>query len=307
MDAMGLLPDGVLRSDMSLDAPWACVDKDSSKQIALEVRALDDATYALRQSTRVSAEAPIGYLICGRERALLLDTGDEADPTKCPLQQTVDALLAEWAQQQGVPSPSLIVAHTHGHNDHTKGDVQFADRPDTTVVGKDVDVVRRFFGLSEHPYQAVEFALGGRTLLIISTPGHDARSITTIDPAAGLMFSGDTAYPGRLYVDDLAAAKSSLAAMVDLAETHGVHTVLGAHVENDTHGGDFPVMTRFHRDEAGFSLTVDQLRALRDQLQRVEGKGIHVGTPMTMYVDNPALPMLRLLARGALWRLTGRG
>jgi len=304
---MTVLPEGVLRAAEPLDAPWACVDEVDSKRWKLEVRPIDEATFALRQSTRVSPEAPIGYLICGTQRALLLDTGDAKEPAECPLRTTVDALLDEWSESHGLARPPLVVAHTHGHNDHTNGDAQFIDRPDTTVVNKAVDDVHTFFELSETVGATAEFDLGERTLLITATPGHDARSITTIDPAAGLMFSGDTAYPGRLYVEDLPAAKRSLAAMVHLAEAHGIHTILGAHVESNRHGGDYPVLTRFHRDEAPFALTTTQLRALRDDVRRAGGNGVHPGTPMTLYVGKAYWPMLKLLLRGAGWRLAGRG
>ncbi|MFC6706341.1 MBL fold metallo-hydrolase [Flexivirga alba] len=304
---MTVLPEGVLRDAEPLDAPWDCVDKDASQQVKLQVRAIDEAIFALRQSSRVSPEAPIGYLLCGTERALLLDTGDAKEAAQCPIRATVDVLLDEWSESHGVARLPLVVAHTHGHNDHTEGDAQFAGRPDTTIVAKDVEAVHRFFGLTETVGTTTTFDLGERTLLIAPTPGHDARSITTIDPAAGLMFSGDTAYPGRLYVDDLPAAKLSLAAMVDLAETHDIHTVLGAHVENDRHGRDYPVLTRFHRDEAPFTLTTAQLRALRDDVQRADGNGVHTGDPMTLYVGKAYWPMLKLLARGVAWRLTGRG
>lgn len=302
-----MLPEGVLRDAEPLDAPWDGVGEDTARQVKLQVRPIDDATFALRQSSRVSTEAPIGYLICGTRRALLLDTGDAKSAVECPLRETVDVLLHDWADGRGLPDPTLVVAHTHGHYDHVKGDSQFVDRPDTTIVAKDVDAVHRFFGLSGTVGATTEFDLGGRTLIVMATPGHDARSITTVDPTSGVMFSGDTAYPGRLYIDDLAAAKTSLAAMVELADTHGVHTVLGAHIENDTHGGDYPVRTRFHRDEAPLPLTVAQLRTLRDDVIRTTGKGVHRGDPMTLYVGNAPLPMLKLLIRGAVWRLTGRG
>lgn len=301
------LPEGVLHASQPLDAPWACVDKDASKRWKLEVRDIDEATFALRQSTRVSPEAPIGYLLCGTRRVLLLDTGDAKDVAECPLRATVDALLDEWSESHGLARPPLVVAHTHGHNDHTNGDAQFIDRPDTTVVAKDVDDVHNFFALPGTVGATADFDLGDRTLLITATPGHDARSITTIDPAAGLMFSGDTAYPGRLYVEDLPAAKQSLAAMTDLAEAHGIHTILGAHVESDRHGGDYPVMTRFHQDEAPFALTTAQLRALRDAVRRTDGNGVHPGNPMTLYVGKVYWPMLKLLLRGVRWRLAGRG
>ncbi|MBB2892357.1 MBL fold metallo-hydrolase [Flexivirga oryzae] len=304
---MTVLPGGVLRDTGPLDAPWDCVSKDASKRWKLEVRAVDDATFALRQSTRVSTEAPIGYLLCGTERALLLDTGDAKETADCPLRETVDALLDEWAASQDVSRPPLVVAHTHGHYDHVKGDPQFAGRPDTTIVAKDVDAVHAFFGLDGTPGATTEFDLGGRLLLITAIPGHDARSIATVDPAAGLLVSGDTAYPGRLYVDDLAAAKVSLRSMVDLAEAHGVHTVLGCHVERAADGGDIPLRARFHPEEVPFALTLEQLRALRDHVDRAAGKGVHPGDPMTLYVGNPPWPMLKLLGRGLLARATGRG
>lgn len=302
-----MLPDGVLRDTKSLEVPWECVDKERSKQVKLQVRAVDDATFALRQSTRVSTEAPIGYLLCGTDRALLLDTGDAKDAADCPLRETVDALLTEWAEAHEIPCPPLVVAHTHGHYDHVKGDAQFADRPDTMVVAKDVDTVHGFFGLSQTPGTTAEFELGDRTLLITATPGHDARSITTVDPSAGFMISGDTAYPGRLYIDDLPAAKTSLQAMVVLAEEHEVDTVLGCHVERTADGGDIPLRARFHASESSFTLSLEELRALRDQVLQTTGSGIHSGDPMTLYVDNPTWPMLKLLGRGLLARVTGRG
>lgn len=304
---MTSLPAGVLRDNHPLDAPWECVTKVGSRHTTLQVRTIDEATFALRQSSRVNPEAPIGYLVCGTSRALLLDTGAVSDAGRCPLRASVDVLLKEWAVGRNVPTPSLVVAHSHGHYDHVRGDAQFVGRPDTVVVAKEVAAVHRFFGLSERPSAAMPFDLGDRTLLVAATPGHDARSITAIDPAAGLMFSGDTAYPGRLYLDDLPAAKASLTAMVDLAEAHGIHTVLGAHVENDGRGGDHPVLTRFHDHEAPFALTVDQLRALRDHVLSVSCDGVFPGDPMTLYVGKAHRAMLMLLARGVARRLVGRG
>lgn len=304
---MTVLPEGVLRDAAPLDAPWDCVDKAASRRWKLQVRPVGDGIFALRQSSRVSAEAPIGYLVCGTRRALLLDTGDAKEAARCPLRATVDALLDEWSDSRGIATPPLVVAHTHGHYDHVKGDVQFAGRPDTTIVAKEVEEVHSFFGLAGIAGTTTAFDIGDRALLVTATPGHDARSITTIDPASGLMFSGDTAYPGRLYIEDLPAAKLSLAAMVDLAETHGIHTVLGAHVENARGGGDYPVLTRFHRDEAPFALTSAQLRALRDDVQRADGDGVHAGDPMTLYVGTARRGMLTLLLRALVWRLTGRG
>ena len=41
--------------------------------------------------------------------------------------------------------------------------------------------------------------LGGRKLEVMYTPGHSASSIMLIDEADGILFTGDTWYPGPLY------------------------------------------------------------------------------------------------------------
>lgn len=43
------------------------------------------------------------------------------------------------------------------------------------------------------------FALGGRTLQVLHTPGHSSDSIMLWEPEEGLLFTGDTLYPAALY------------------------------------------------------------------------------------------------------------
>ena len=42
--------------------------------------------------------------------------------------------------------------------------------------------------------------LGGRTVEVISTPGHTPDSICLLDRANGLLFTGDTFYPGTIWL-----------------------------------------------------------------------------------------------------------
>ena len=58
----------------------------------IQVHTVDDATFILRQSKDVNYEAPFLYLLCGTERALLLDTGAVANGG---VRQAVDGLLSE--------------------------------------------------------------------------------------------------------------------------------------------------------------------------------------------------------------------
>src|SRR5215468_6475 len=102
----------------------------------------DEATVILRQAKSLNYEAPFLFLLFGEERALLLDTGAEADPRRFSLRETIDGLVAHWLDQHPRPGYALVVAHSHGHGDHVAADGQFADRPDTVVVGRDLEAVQ---------------------------------------------------------------------------------------------------------------------------------------------------------------------
>ena len=120
--------DRVLFDEEPLEAPWIQGHRRGEPDgPLLQVRAVDDDTYVLRQSLSVTAEAPFMYLLIGTQRALLLDTGDSADSADCPLRETVDHLLADR-------DVDLVIAHSHGHYDHRRGDAQFTGRPAHEVV-----------------------------------------------------------------------------------------------------------------------------------------------------------------------------
>ena len=231
----------------------------------IQVHAVDPHTFILRQSKSVHYEAPFLYLFCGRERALLLDTGATADPSAFPLRATVDALLAERLRRNPCEHYELVVAHTHGHGDHIAADVQFADRADTTVVPPGPASVQAFFGFTSWPEQVVTLDLGGRVLEVTGCPGHHPTSIAVLDPWSGFLVAGDTVYPGRLYVDDMPSYVASLDRLVDLARSRGVTSVVGCHIEmRRTPGRDYPIGSTWQPDEAALPMSVAQLAAVRD-------------------------------------------
>jgi glyoxylase-like metal-dependent hydrolase (beta-lactamase superfamily II) len=73
--------------------------------------------------------------------------------------------------------------------------------------------------------------LGGTTLGIIATPGHTPDAICLFDSAHGLLFTGDTYYPGTVWLyrpeTDLAAYGASVRRLAALQGQ--VKLVLGAH------------------------------------------------------------------------------
>jgi hydroxyacylglutathione hydrolase len=244
---------------------------------AFQVHCYDEHTYVIRQSKTVHYEAPFLYLLFGGDRALLLDTGATGDPALFPVREVVDQLLATWLARHRRTSYALVVAHTHGHGDHVAGDAQFEGRPETTVVGSDLGSVTDFFGFTRWPDEVVQLDLGRRVLEITGIPGHEDSSITILDRWSGFLLTGDTVYPGRLYVQDMPAFVDSLERLVRLAESGGARHVMGCHIEmSRTAGRDYPVGTTYQPDEPPLQMTVAQLGAVRDAAAGVAGSpGVH--------------------------------
>jgi hydroxyacylglutathione hydrolase len=267
-----------------------------------QVHRFRDDTVVLRQSKDVTFEAPFTFLLLGDERALLLDTGAVDDEL---LRRTVDDLLADWLATHDRPDYQLVVAHTHGHGDHVAGDPSFGRRPDTRVVGRSVEDVQAFFGFTQWPEQVVPLELGGRRLRVTGIPGHHAASIAVHDERTGLLFTGDSVYPGRIYVGDFPAYVDSLNRLVDLAETHDVTHVLGCHVEMTREPRrDYPFGCRYQPEEPPPQMTVGQLRALRDAAVSVADRpGVHRFDDFVIYHGMGLRNQLPLVARGLVGRV----
>jgi glyoxylase-like metal-dependent hydrolase (beta-lactamase superfamily II) len=282
---------------MSLADPWI---HGSASDPPLQVREIDPGTFILRQSKGVTFEAPFLFLFRGAARALLLDTGAVTDPAVCPVRETVDSLVGADRE--------LVVAHTHGHGDHVAGDAQFAGRPRTTVVPRDLAAVQSFFGFTDWPAQIVRFDLGGRVLEITGSPGHHPAAITVHDPDTGFLLTGDTVLPGRLYVPDMAAFTASLDPMVSFCESRSVSQVLGCHIEMTRRPGkDYPIGCLYQPDEPPLPMTVERLTAVRDAAHVVAGQpGVHPFDDFIIYNGPCKAGRRRLLFRGALWRLRRR-
>jgi glyoxylase-like metal-dependent hydrolase (beta-lactamase superfamily II) len=269
-------------SPLDLEVTWNS-GSSGAPEPAFQVHRADEATVILRQSITAHFEAPFLHLLFGAERALLLDTGATADS---PLRTVVDDLVAKWLERHPHPGYGLVVAHTHAHGDHVAGDEQFRDRPSTVVVGHGVDAVHAFFGIHD-PAAPGSLDLGGRVLNVLAIPGHHPTSIAVHDRATRTLFTGDTVYPGRLYVDDAAAFETSLRRMQALVWTEGVEQLLGAHVEMSTVPGvDFPRGSVRHDGEAPLPMTPAQLDDLVAAAVRTAGApGRHVFDDVALWID----------------------
>jgi hydroxyacylglutathione hydrolase len=230
----------------------------------IQVHWYDEHTVILRQNMAINYEAPFMFLLFGDARAALIDTGATASSEFFPLRSVIDGLVTEWLARHPRDDYPLLVLHSHSHHDHIAGDGQFADRPATTVVDAGVGAVADYLGLAADLEPPARLDLGGRALDCIASPGHDTAAVTFYDAYTGLLLTGDTVYPGRLYVEDWPAFGATIDRFIAFAETHPVSHVLGCHIEmSTTPGVDYPIRTVYQPDEPPLEMTVDQLRDIR--------------------------------------------
>jgi hydroxyacylglutathione hydrolase len=239
----------------------------------IQVHWLNEHTVVMRQNKAIDYEAPFMFLLFGDARAVLIDTGATEDPEFFPLRTTIDGLITEWLATYPRDDYHLIVLHTHAHHDHIAGDGQFLDRPETTLVPASAGEVYRYLGLTDDLERPAHLDLGGRVLACIASPGHDPAAVTFHDAYTGLMLTGDTLYPGRLYVRDGVAFAATINRLVAFADEHPVSHVLGCHIEmSTTPGVDYPIRTTYQPDEPPLEMSVDQLRDLQRAVDESGGR-----------------------------------
>jgi glyoxylase-like metal-dependent hydrolase (beta-lactamase superfamily II) len=209
-----------------------------------EVFEVAPAVFALYEPHQ--AEETIGYLIVGDKRAVLFDTGMGISDIR-----QVTAALTKLP---------IVVLNSHTHNDHVGGNWQFA-----TIYAMDTDFTRanargsredaqsevapdqicgelpkgfdrktyatRPWKITAYVHDGDRIDLGGRSLEIIATPGHTPDAISLLDGDHGLLFTGDTYYPGAIWLyrpeTDLKAYSASIRRLAALAPR--IKMVLGAH------------------------------------------------------------------------------
>ncbi|MCA9705666.1 MAG: MBL fold metallo-hydrolase [Myxococcales bacterium] len=252
--------------------PAAWIDgTDCGAEPPIQVHAYDDDTFILRQSLCTNFEGPFMVLLFGADQVLLQDTGAGG----IPIAATVQGIIDDWLAARGQASIELLVTHSHGHGDHTAGDGQFAGLPNTTVVGPSQAAVASYFGIADWPTQIVTHDLGGRLVDVIPIPGHQSSHIALYDHATGWLLTGDTLYPGRLYIADFPTYVESIGRLVDHTADLDVCHVLGTHIEmTTTPGQDFSFGATMHPDEHPLPLTRDHLLELRDAVEAMGGSPV---------------------------------
>ncbi len=242
----------------------------------LLVHAYNADFYILRQPACTNYEKPFLYLLFGSKRALLLDTGAGG----LDVAASVDSIVQAWRARHGQRPLELIVAHSHAHADHVAGDSLFRAKPSVTVVGRDTAAVRVFFKIAHWPNDTATFDLGERVLDVLPIPGHQPASLAIYDRRTGILLTGDTFYPGRLYVRDTASFVRSVQRLVAFTQTHPISHLLGTHIENsDVAFRDYVVRTIDQPQEHALALTVSNLKTLDSALATMRGRIVRTVLP----------------------------
>jgi len=253
----------------SMDVDWneGAPDCVKNPQPLLQVHRYNPQTLILRENLCATFEAPFMYLLVGSKKALLIDTGDVADPNQMPLAKTVMSLVPGEASAK-IP---LLVVHTHRHLDHRAGDGQFAQLANVQVVGFDIDSVRRYYNFSDWPSGLAQIDLGDRLVEVMPTPGHNETEVSFYDRNAGIFFSGDFLLPGRLLIEDASADVASAERVAAFVKDRPISYILGGHIELNSDGHPFAWGSHYHPHEHVLQMTKDDLLALPAILRSFNG------------------------------------
>lgn len=128
-----------------------------------------------------SPEAVFCYVIVGKEKAMLIDTGYAYGNLKQAVRSITDK--------------PLYIVNTHGHVDHVSGNAQFEEK--VYIHKKDMELCRETY-INQGAGNLVEvaagqrFDLGGATMEIVETPGHTQGGISVWYKEKKIIFIGDT-------------------------------------------------------------------------------------------------------------------
>src|SRR3984957_1104779 len=265
-------PDGGNLERGTLPARWYSEDPKCMEIPQWQVHEYNPNFFILRQSPCTDYEKPFVFLFFGKDKALLADTGSRDGN----LPPTLQLVIHNWLKRNGRTSIPLIVAHTHEHGDHTWGDKGMQGLNDpaipVTFIPPEVEATRNFFGIGNWPTDNGQVDLGGRIIDVIPIPGHSKVSVAFYDRNTGVLLSGDTMYPGRLYVQDFPAFQASVERLIKFTEGKPIAHLLGNHIEQSaTPFLHYPVGTMYQPNEHELAMVRGSLLELEDALLSMHG------------------------------------
>ncbi|NQZ26625.1 MAG: MBL fold metallo-hydrolase [Colwellia sp.] len=238
---------------------------------AIEVFQYNDSSYILRQSKCLTFEAPFIYVLVGDEKILVIDTGATDDVEELSVYKTVLALQKKHNEKEQGVEREILVIHTHSHSDHYGGDAQFIDQEKVTLVPASADGINDFFAFEDWPNKPTTLELGGRSITIIPTPGHQEEAVSIYDEQTKWLLTGDTFYPGYVYIKDWHDYKASISRLTAFTNENTVSAILGSHIEMKSSAGEYyEIGTTYQPQEASLVLTTADLVALNTAMSELD-------------------------------------
>lgn len=256
---------------------YAKLERVQSDQPWFEIYRIRPGVFAIYEPKQF--EEVISYLILGEKRAVLFDTGLGVGK--------ISAVVARLTPL------TVTVINSHTHFDHVGGNAEFQeiwnrDLPYTlqnmhgqsNAYSRDTLLPERLCGslppgtkpdsYTTRPWKSLHtlqdgerINLGGRELEVLFTPGHTPDSLTLLDRKNGLLFTGDSFYPGPIYLftpeTDFGAYAQSVARLAALESQ--IQLLLPAH--------NVPVAPPAYLHRLAYA--VQQVRNGKAQGQLVEG------------------------------------
>jgi len=191
----------------------------------------------------------------------------------------LELLKREESYPNDSPHLELIIGHSHSHWDHTAGDSELRNfktpsiSKTNLIPASNVTAIMNAYSINSWPESLGELDLGGRVLDIIPIPGHTTDSIAIYDRETGLLLTGDSIYPGRLFVprSDILTFKASHSRLEKFVEGQNVSWILGCHVEQKkTPFEEYPLGTIWQPDEHILQFPVRILGEVRKALKGVD-------------------------------------
>jgi glyoxylase-like metal-dependent hydrolase (beta-lactamase superfamily II) len=271
-----------------LSQPWLTGGPNCVTVPDWQIHEYNQDFYILRESGCVDAEKPFLYLIFGDRAALLEDTGvgrrmpDGTRGAAIPTAAVIQDVLAKWAARKHHAPVSLIVIHSHGHSDHIAADAQFEAMAGVKFIAASPEAVQKATGMAKWPTDRGQIDLGNRIVDVIPIPGHDVASIALYDRTTGNLLTGDSLYPGRLYVreTEIPTYAASADRLVDFVRNHPIAHVLGTHVEEgDQPYYDYPKGSTYMPQEHALNLSRAHVFELADALHDMRIKPVTTAYP----------------------------
>jgi glyoxylase-like metal-dependent hydrolase (beta-lactamase superfamily II) len=271
-----------------LSQPWLTGGPNCVTVPDWQVHEYNEDFYILRESGCVDAEKPFLYLIFGDKEALLEDTGvarrmpDGTRGEAIPTAPVIQDLMAKWAARTHHAPVSLVVIHSHSHSDHTAADAQFQAAPGVQFIAASPEAVQKATGIAKWPTDVGKIDLGNRVLDVIPIPGHDVASIALYDRVTGNLLTGDSLYPGRLYVRETQVSTYAASAdrLVDFVRTHPIAHVLGTHIEEGSQPYfDYPKGSTYMPKEHTLELSRAHVFELAEAFRQISVKPVTTAYP----------------------------